>query len=100
MRLWVKMTLACCKGALNEAYPLTRRPDFVPHAKLSLFWDGEVPSEANLRRKPQLLLEFTQLILLNVNALRFSHELADIVREGYSLDSFIMTRVSGEETFG
>jgi hypothetical protein len=39
------MTLAYCKGALNEADPLSRRPDFVPHATVSLSWDGEVPSD-------------------------------------------------------
>jgi hypothetical protein len=38
------MTLAYRKGALNEAEQLSRRPDFVPHATISLFWDGEVPS--------------------------------------------------------
>jgi hypothetical protein len=37
------MTLAYRKGAMNEAYPLSRRPNFVPHAKVPLFWDGEVP---------------------------------------------------------
>jgi hypothetical protein len=54
------MTLAYCKGALNEADPLSRRPDFVPHATLPLFWDGEVPSDRELRRESQLLLEDAQ----------------------------------------
>jgi hypothetical protein len=39
------MTLAYRKGALNEVDPLSRRPDFVPHATFPLFWDGEVPSD-------------------------------------------------------
>jgi hypothetical protein len=39
------MTLAYRKGAMNEADPLSRRPDFVSHATFSLFWDGEVPSD-------------------------------------------------------
>jgi hypothetical protein len=38
------MTLAYRKGALNEVDPLSRRPDFVPHAIVPLFWDGEVPT--------------------------------------------------------
>jgi hypothetical protein len=37
------MTLAYRTGALNEADPLSRRPDFVPHAIVPLSWDGEVP---------------------------------------------------------
>jgi hypothetical protein len=32
------MTLAYCKGALNEVVPLSRRPYFVPHATVPLFW--------------------------------------------------------------
>jgi hypothetical protein len=51
------MTLAYRKGALNEAYPLRRRPNFVPQATFPLFWDGEVPLHPELRRKSQLLLE-------------------------------------------
>jgi hypothetical protein len=39
------MTLAYRKGALNEADPLSRRPDFVLQATFPLFWDGEVPSD-------------------------------------------------------
>jgi hypothetical protein len=42
------MTLAYRKGALNEANPLSRRPDFVPLATVPLFWDGEVPSDREL----------------------------------------------------
>jgi hypothetical protein len=51
------MTLACRKEALNEAHPLSRRPYFVPQATLPLLCDGEVPSDPELRRKSQLLLE-------------------------------------------
>jgi hypothetical protein len=45
------MTLAYRKGAMNEADPLSRRPNFVPHATIPLFWDGEFPSDRELRRK-------------------------------------------------
>jgi hypothetical protein len=82
------MTLAYRKGALNEADPLSRRLDFVPHATFPLFWDGEVPSDRELRRKSQLPFEDAQLNLLIVNALHMSHEFADLIREGYSQDSF------------
>jgi hypothetical protein len=51
------MTLACRKGALNEANPLSRRLDFVPQATVLLVWDGEVPSDRELRRKSLLLFE-------------------------------------------
>jgi hypothetical protein len=51
------MTLACRKGALNEVDSLIRRPDFAPHAMAPLFWDGEVPSDRELRRKYHMLLE-------------------------------------------
>jgi hypothetical protein len=44
------ITLAYRRGALNEADPLSRRPDFVPQATIPLFWDGEVPSYRELRR--------------------------------------------------
>jgi hypothetical protein len=37
------MTLAYRKGVMNEGYPLSRRPDFVPQATFPLFWDGGVP---------------------------------------------------------
>jgi hypothetical protein len=37
------MTLAYPKGPLNEADPLSRRPNFVTQATVPLFWDGEVP---------------------------------------------------------
>jgi hypothetical protein len=30
-------------GAMNEADPLSRQPNFVPHATIPLFWDDEVP---------------------------------------------------------
>jgi hypothetical protein len=82
------MTLAYRKGALNEADPLSRRQDFVPHDTVPLFWDGEVPSDRELRRKSQLLFEDAQLNLLTVNASQLSHEFADLIREGYSQDSF------------
>jgi hypothetical protein len=36
------MTLAYRKGALDEADPLNRHPNFVPQAIVPLFWDGEV----------------------------------------------------------
>jgi hypothetical protein len=82
------MTLAYRKGAMNEADPLSRRPDFVPHATVPLFWDGEVPSDRELRRKSQLLFEDAQLNLMTVNVLHLSPEFADLIRKGYSQDSF------------
>jgi hypothetical protein len=82
------MTLAYRKGALNEADPLSRRPIFVPRATVPLFRDGEVPSDRELRRKSQLLLEDAQLNLITVNAMQLSLEFADRIREGYSQDSF------------
>jgi hypothetical protein len=82
------MTLVYRKGALNEANPLSRRPDFVPQATVPLFWDGGVPSDRELRRKSQLMFEDAQLNLLTVNALQLSPEFADLIREGYSQDSF------------
>jgi hypothetical protein len=51
------MMLAYRQGALNKVAPLSRRPDFVPHATVQLLWDGEVPSDEELRRKFQPLLE-------------------------------------------
>jgi hypothetical protein len=66
------MTLAYRKGALNEADPLSWRPDFVPEATVPIFWDGEVPSDEDLRRKSQLLFEDAHLNLLAVNALQLS----------------------------
>jgi hypothetical protein len=81
------MTLAYREGALNEADPLSRRPDFVPHATIPLFWDGEVPLDRELRRKSHMLLEDAQLNLMTVNALQLSLEFADLIREGYSQDS-------------
>jgi hypothetical protein len=65
-----------------------RRPYFVPQATITLFWDGEVPLDRELRRKSQLLFEDAQLNLMTVNALQLSHEFADLIREGYSQDSF------------
>jgi hypothetical protein len=46
------MTLAYRKVALNEVDPLSRRLDFIPQAKVPLFWDGEVPLDEELRRSP------------------------------------------------
>jgi hypothetical protein len=51
------MTLAYRKGAVNKDDPLSRRTDFVPHATIPLFWDGEVTSNEDLRRKFQPPLE-------------------------------------------
>jgi hypothetical protein len=82
------MTLAYRKGALNEADPLSRRPDFVPHATFPLFWDGEVPPDRELRRKSQLLIEDAKINLMTVHALQLSREFDDLIREGYSQDSF------------
>jgi hypothetical protein len=82
------MTFAYRKGALNEADPLSRRPDVVPPAKIPLFWDGEVPSYRELRQKSQLLLEDAHLNLMTVNALQMGPKFADLIREGYSQDSF------------
>jgi hypothetical protein len=66
------MTLAYRKGALNEAHPLSRRPDLVPQATVPLCWDGEVPSYRELRRKSHMLFEDAQLNLLTVNLTRRS----------------------------
>jgi hypothetical protein len=63
------MALAYRKGAPNEADPLSRPPNFVPHATVPLFWDGEVPSYPELRRKSHVLLEDAHLNLMTVNAL-------------------------------
>jgi hypothetical protein len=82
------MTFAYRKGAPNEANPLSQCSDFVPHALVPLFWDGEVPSDRDLRRKSMLLLEDAHLYVMTVNALQLSHESADLIREGYSQDSF------------
>jgi hypothetical protein len=67
------LTIAYRKGALDEADPLSRRPDFVPQATVPLFWDGEVPSDRELRRKSQVLFDEGQLNLLTDNALQLSH---------------------------
>jgi hypothetical protein len=50
--------------------------------------DGEVPSDRELRRKSQLLLEDAQLNLMTVNALQLSLDFTYRIREGYSQDSF------------
>jgi hypothetical protein len=85
---------------LNEANPSTRRPYFVPHATFPLFWDGEVPPYADLRRKSKPLLEDAQLNLLTVNALWLSHEFVDLVHEGTPKIRFMGTRVSGQVAVG
>jgi hypothetical protein len=82
------MTLAYRKGALNEAYPLSRRLDFEPQGRVPLFWDGEVPSNEKLRRKSQPQLDDAQANSMNVNALRLSPQFAYLVCEKYSRDSF------------
>jgi hypothetical protein len=87
------MTLAYRKGALNEADPLNQRLDFVPHAKVPLFWASEVPSDTKLQRKSQPLLKDAQLKLMTVNTLRFSLDFADLIREGHSQDSFYWDEV-------
>jgi hypothetical protein len=78
------MTVAYRKGALNGVDPMSRRPYFVPHATIPLFWDGEVPSDRGLRRKFELQLEDAELNLRTVDALQLSLEFADLIREGYS----------------
>jgi hypothetical protein len=82
------MTLAYRKGALNKADPLSRRPDFVPHATVPFLGDGEVPSDRELRRKSQLLIEDAHLNFMTVNALQLSPKFAYLICEGYSQDSF------------
>jgi hypothetical protein len=82
------MTIAYRKGTLNEAGPLSRRQDLVPQATVPLFWDGEVPSDRELRQKSQLLFEDAQLSLLIINALQLSPEFGGLIREGHSQDSF------------
>jgi hypothetical protein len=83
------MTLAYHKGAVNEADLLSWRPYFVPQARVPLFWDGEVPSDIDLRRKSQpLLLKDAQSNSMIVNELRLNLGFDDLIREGYSQDSF------------
>jgi hypothetical protein len=57
------MTLAYRKGSMNEVDPLGRRPYFIPciaMATFPLFWDGEVPSDSELRPKSLPRLKDTQ----------------------------------------
>jgi hypothetical protein len=82
------MTLDYRKEALNEADPLSRGPVFVLEATTPLFWEGEVPSDRELRRKSQLQIEDAQLNLMTFNALQVNLEFAYLIREGYSQDSF------------
>jgi hypothetical protein len=42
------MTIAHRKVAVNEVDPLSRGPNFVHHATVPLFGDGEVPSQREL----------------------------------------------------
>jgi hypothetical protein len=78
------MTLAYRKEVMNEDDPLSRRPYFIPQATVPFFWDGEVPSDRELRRQYQLLFEDAKLNLVTVNALQLSPKFADLIREGYS----------------
>jgi hypothetical protein len=64
------------------------KSETIPHATVPLLWDGGVPSHSDLRRKSKPLLEGADLNLMNVSALRLSPQFADLVRDGYSLDSF------------
>jgi hypothetical protein len=92
------MTLAYRKGAMNEADPFSRTPHFVPEATAPLFWDGEVPSQEDIRRKSLPLLEDAHLSSTTFSALRLSPKLADLVREGYPRTHFMGTRVSRRKT--
>jgi hypothetical protein len=47
-----------------------------------------------------MLFEDAQLNLMTVNALQLSHEFVVLIRERYSQDSFMGTRVSGQKTAG
>jgi hypothetical protein len=52
--------------------------------------DGEVPSEKrNLRQKSHPLLDDAHAKLIVVDAVRLRLEFADLIREGYSQDSFL-----------
>jgi hypothetical protein len=73
---------------LNEADSLSRRLNSVPEAKISLSWDGEVPPYANLKRKSQPLVNDSQSNVMIANALQLNLKLVDLIREGYSQDSF------------
>jgi hypothetical protein len=95
------MTLAYRKGAMNEADSLSRRQYFIPQATVHFLGDGEVASNAKLRRKSKPLLDDAQLNSMTGNALRLSPEFVKLIREGYSQDSrFMGTRVSGRKTPG
>jgi hypothetical protein len=94
------MPLAYRKGGMNEADPLSRRPNLIPHATVLLFWDGEVPSHVNVRQKSQPMRKDTQFNFMIVNALLLSVEFVDLVRKGYSQDRYMGTRVSGRKTAG
>jgi hypothetical protein len=51
------MSFVYPNGAQNEVDPLiSRRIDFVAYATVPIFWDGEVPSNADLRWNSQPLL--------------------------------------------
>jgi hypothetical protein len=54
-----------------------------------MFWDGEIPSEEiKLRLQSQSMLNDAQLNLTMVYALRLSHELVDLSRQGDFQDMF------------
>jgi hypothetical protein len=61
--------------------------DEPPPSTTPLLWDGDVPSNAYLRRKSHPMLHDEQLNSRIVNALRLSHELVDLIREEYPHDS-------------
>jgi hypothetical protein len=82
------MTLAYRNGAMSEANPLSRRPNFVSQTKVPLFCNGEVPSHSDLRRKSQPLLNDAYLNVMIALAFRLSLEFAHLMHEGYFQDSF------------
>jgi hypothetical protein len=82
------MTTVYRKGTLNEANTPSWRPNFAPHAKVILFWDVEVPFEADLRQNSQPLLNDAQLNFMIVNAWQLSLEFDYHIREKYPQVSF------------
>jgi hypothetical protein len=78
------MTLAYRKEPMNEDDPLSRRPDFVFQVTVPLFWDDGVPSEQRILRRKSLSLSNSMI----VNASRLNLDFRDLIREGYSQDSF------------
>jgi hypothetical protein len=94
------VTLGYRKGALNEVHPFSRRLDFVPHATVPLFWDGEVPSYTYLRWKSKPLFNDAQLNPIVVNALRLILSSLISFARGTPKTRFMGTRVLGRETVG